>query len=133
MPKASNTCARWGIAATLMLGALLGPVVVAGPASAQASPPPAPNPLESLLPNLLAPLAPILNPSPKATAPAGGAPGQAKPTSGGGATQAPAPIPAQVEVHCGGVPAPLRFARTAPRTTQPLLDAAAKVTPPGGG
>ena len=132
MPKASNTCARWGIAATLMLGALLGPVVLGGPASAQAPPSPAPNPLESLLPNLLAPLAPLLNPSPKPTAPGGGAPGQAKPASGGGATQAPAPIPAQVEVHCGGVPAPLRFARTAPRTTQPLLDAAAKVTPPGG-
>jgi hypothetical protein len=30
------------------------------------------------------------------------------------------------------VPAPLVFKRTAPRTTQPLLDAAAKVTPPGG-
>src|SRR5207245_10820523 len=94
---------------------------------------PAPNSLESLLPKLLAPLAPILNPSQKAPAPAGGSPAQAKPNAGGGGTtQAPPPIPTQVEVHCGPAPAPLVFARTAPRTTQPLLAAAAKVTPPGG-
>ena len=133
MPKASNTGARWGIAATMMLGVVLGPLALAGPAVAQPPPTPAPNPLESLLPNLLAPLAPILNPSAKPTTPAGGALGQAKPTTnGGGPMQAPPPIPAQVEVHCGGVPAPLRFARTAPRTTQPLLDAAGKITPAGG-
>ena len=133
MPKASNTGARWGVAATMMLGVVLGPLALAGPAVAQPAPTPAPNPLESLLPNLLAPLAPILNPSAKPTAPAGGAPGQPKPNSGvAGATPVPGPIPAQVEVHCGGVPAPLRFARTAPRTTLPLLDAATKVTPPGG-
>src|SRR6202011_4897832 len=97
-------------------------------------PTPAPNPLASLLPNLLAPLAPILNPNPQATAPAGGSPAQPKANTGagGGGGPAPAPIPAQVEVHCGGVPAPLHFQRTAPRNTQALLDAAAKVTPPGG-
>ncbi|HKN50044.1 MAG TPA: M23 family metallopeptidase, partial [Actinomycetota bacterium] len=56
-----------------------------------------------------------------------------KPTVGtAGATQPQPPIPKQVEVNCGPVPRPLVFARTAPRTTQPLLDAAAKVTPPGG-
>ncbi|HEY2665321.1 MAG TPA: peptidoglycan DD-metalloendopeptidase family protein [Actinomycetota bacterium] len=113
---------------------MLGPLVVVGPAFAQPAPTPAPNPLESLLPNLLAPLAPILNPSQKApAAPGGGSPAQARPNSGGaGTTQAPPPIPTQVEVHCGPVPVPLVFARTAPRTTQPLLAAAAKVTPPGG-
>src|SRR4030088_1832888 len=132
MPKASNTGARWGVAATMMLGVVLGPLALAGPAAAQPPPPPAPNPLESLLPNLLAPLAPILNPSAKPP-PGSGAPSQPNPNRGVAApTPPPAPIPPQVEVHCGGVPAPLHFARTAPRTTQPLLDAAAKVTPPGG-
>jgi len=132
MPKASNTGARWCIAATTLLGAVFGPLVLVGPAFAQPGPTPAPNPLESLLPNLLAPLAPLLNPSPKAPpAPAGGSPAQAKPNAGAG-TQPQPPIPAQVEVHCGPVPAPLVFARTAPRTTLPLLAAAAKVTPPGG-
>src|ERR1700737_104938 len=63
MPKASNTGARWGVAATMMLGVVLGPLSLAGPAAAQPPPTPAPNPLESLLPNLLAPLAPILHPS----------------------------------------------------------------------
>ncbi|HMC05552.1 MAG TPA: peptidoglycan DD-metalloendopeptidase family protein [Actinomycetota bacterium] len=112
---------------------MFGPLVMVGTASAQPAPTPAPNPLESLLPNLLAPLAPLLNPSPKPTAPAGGAPAQSKPTVGtAGATQPQPPIPTQVEVNCGPVPRPLVFARTAPRTTQPLLDAAAKVTPPGG-
>ena len=72
MPKASNTGARWCIAATMLLGVVLGPLVVVGPAFAQTAPAPAPNPLESLLPNLLAPLAPILNPSQKAPSPAGG-------------------------------------------------------------
>src|SRR2546430_8066779 len=133
MPKASNTGARWCIAATVLVGAVLGPLGVVGPALAQTAPAPAPNPLESLLPNLLAPLAPILNPSAKAPAPGGGSPAQAKPNVGSaGTTQVPPPIPAQVEVHCGPVPRPLVFARTAPRTTQPLLDAAAKVTPAGG-
>src|SRR4029077_7073236 len=41
------------------------------------------------------------------------------------------PIPTQVEVHCGPAPAPLVFARTAPRTAVHLLAAAAKGTPPG--
>jgi murein DD-endopeptidase MepM/ murein hydrolase activator NlpD len=117
----------------MMLGVVLGPLALAGPAAALPPPTPAPNPLESLLPNLLAPLAPILNPSARPPAPGGGAPSQPRPNSGvAGIIPTPGPIPAQVEVHCGGVPAPLRFARTAPRTTQPLLDASAKVTPPGG-
>lgn len=136
MPKASNTYARWGIAASMLLGGVLGPVALAGPAAAQTAPSPAPNPLASLLPNLLAPLAPILNlPASQAPGAGAGAPSQPKANTGtgGGSGSGPAPvIPAQVEVHCGGVPAPLHFQRTAPRTTQPLLDAAAKVTPPGG-
>ena len=134
MPKASNTGARCCIAATMLLGAVLGPLVVVGPAFAQPAPTPAPNPLESLIPNLLAPLAPILNPSQKApAAPAGGSPAQVRPNAGGtGGSQSPPPIPTQVEVHCGPAPAPLVFPRTAPRTTLPLLAAAAKVTPPGG-
>jgi murein DD-endopeptidase MepM/ murein hydrolase activator NlpD len=133
MPKASNIFARWSIGASMLLGGMLGPVLFAGPAAAQTTPTPAPNPLASLLPNLLAPLAPLLNPSSQPTAPAGGSPGQPKANTGGGGGPTPAPvIPAQVEVHCGGVPAPLVFKRTAPRTTQPLIDAVAKVTPPGG-
>src|SRR2546421_12085334 len=124
MPKASNTGVRWGIAATMMLGVVLGPLALAGPAAAQPPPTPAPNPLESLLPNLLAPLAPLLNPSQKPTAPASGSPAQAKPNVGGaGTTQGPPPIPAQVQVQCGPLPRPLAFARTAPRTPQPRLDA----------
>jgi murein DD-endopeptidase MepM/ murein hydrolase activator NlpD len=134
MRKASNTGARCCIAATMLLGAVLGPLVVVGPAFAQSAPTPAPNPLESLIPNLLAPLAPILNPSHQApAAPAGGSPAQVRPNAGGaGSSQAPPPIPPQVEVHCGPAPAPLVFARTAPRTTLPLLAAATKATPPGG-
>ena len=136
MPKASNAWTRWGVAATTLFLLAVGAVAAAGPAAAQTNATPAqtnptPNPLQSLLAPILAPLAPLLNPSPQPTAPAGGAPGH--PVAGGGSTnQPPAPIPNQVEVHCGGVPRPLSFARTPGRTTQPLLDAAAKVTPPGG-
>src|SRR4030081_1942784 len=82
MPKASNTGARWGVAATMMLGVVLGPLALAGPSAAVPPPPPPPHPPEWLRPILLAPLAPILTPSARPPAPGGGAPSQPRPNSG---------------------------------------------------
>ena len=107
MLGASNAWARWGVAASVFFVAAAVQVGGAATASAQTAPTPAPNPLESLIPNLLAPLQPLLNPSPVPTAPAPGSAGNSNggsSGSGGSGGGAPSPpIPKQVEVHCGGV------------------------------
>ena len=142
MRRASKAIAPWGIASALLVsGVTL--VATAGPALAQ-TPPPSPAPgLGDLLPALLKPLQPILAPPPAASNPgstgsttsgaAGANAGSAGSSTGGlGAASLGAPIPTNIEYHCGPTPAPLVFNRTAPRSGQDLENAAAAVTPPGG-
>ena len=120
VPKASKTFAGWRFAATLLLTAV-GTAAMAAPAAGQA-PTPNPDPLKTLLQNLIAPLAPILT---QPSQPPGPANGGVSHQSGAGAVPQAA-IPPNPEVRCGGTPAPLVFARTPGRTTQALVDAAGK-------
>lgn len=132
MLTAAKRHARTGLAALATL-VVAGVSVVGIAVSASAQTPPPPDPLSQLLPQLLAPLQPILNQllptqapaAPANRGPAGGAAPAATTNSGSGSGGPP--IPADVYYHCAGGVTPLSFNRGGTLTTKPLLAAA----PPG--
>ena len=133
MRGVSRVAARWALAASTVLAT---GAVLAVPAIAQTPPQPAPAPtdgLGGLLNNLLAPVAPILNPQPAQPAPGTGGSTSGGTSSGSTAKAATAAnIPrTSVESPCGPAPRPLVFNRTPGRTTQNLVNAAVKDAPPG--
>src|SRR2546421_9962048 len=110
MPKASKTFAGWRFAATLLLTAV-GTATMAAPAAGQT---PQPDPLKTLLQNLVAPLAPILTPPSQPPGPANG--GMTHQSGAGAAPQSA--IPPNPEVRCGGTPPPPGFPPAPGRTTR---------------